>query len=216
MQFAKKLSYYRERAKLNKTELANRLSCSLGYIINLEAGRKKPPTSERLDQLVNILKLSKPEKQEFLSLAAEGRIPEKDKALLGKQPKEIEVKESAVPIVSAVGATDEVGHANFEAFDPPYQAISFKNCKAVVVESNSMAPIAYKGQKIIYSESEPVGNGELAFIKLKKGAQLFKRFYKNHNKIITLQSINPTEPFEPIIVKEKDIEFCYKVIAVKF
>jgi len=123
----------------------------------------------------------------------------------------IEIKENLIPIVSSVGATDERGRAAFESFEPPYKAIDFKNCKAVVVDSNSMAPLAYKGQKIIYSEIEPICNGDLVFIQLKDGDQLFKRYFK-----IALQPINVTDIYEPIVVKEKEIEFIYKVVGVRF
>lgn len=128
----------------------------------------------------------------------------------------IEVKDIDIPIVSSVGATDDTGQAHFLPHDPPYKTISFKGCKAVTVESNSMAPIAYKGQKVIYSEHANVIDGDLVFVKFIDGAQLFKRYYKNHGELITFHSINPVESPKPIIKKSKDIEFCYKVVGVCF
>lgn len=82
MRFAEKLSYYRERAKLNKTELANKLNCSSGYIINLESGRQKAPTFQRLKQIAEILQLSKQEIRELMAAAAEERISKNDLLLL--------------------------------------------------------------------------------------------------------------------------------------
>ena len=87
MKFNRLLTQYRERMKLNKTELAQRMDVSLGYIINLEAGRKKPPTIERIEQIVNILSLSKKEAIELLDSAAEERIPKRDIRFFWKKPR---------------------------------------------------------------------------------------------------------------------------------
>ncbi|RJO64195.1 MAG: LexA family transcriptional regulator [Candidatus Omnitrophota bacterium] len=184
----------REDKKLLQKEFAKKLGVSKPTVSAWEQGSRYPNSTQRKKIC------------EFFGIS---------EAMLFGLPK-VEIEDAIIPIVSSVGATDDLGRAAFEAFDPPYKTISFKDCKAVVVDSNSMAPIAYKGQKIIYCETEPVHNGDLVFIKLKKGAQLFKRFHKNHDNIITLQSVNPTESFDPIPVHEKEIEFCYKVMGVKF
>ena len=94
MKFNRLLTQYREHAKLNKTELAQRMDISLGYIINLEAGRKKPPTIERIEQIINILSLSKKEAMELLESAAEERIPKKDIRFFQKKP---QIRESLSP-----------------------------------------------------------------------------------------------------------------------
>lgn len=86
MKFNQLLTKYREQSGLNKTELSQRMDVSLPYIINLEAGRKKPPTIERIEQIVNILSLSKKEAMELLNSASEERIPQKDIRFFQKRP----------------------------------------------------------------------------------------------------------------------------------
>lgn len=127
-----------------------------------------------------------------------------------------EIGDEGIPIVSSVGAADEEGVPHFLPHEPPYEKICFKGCKAVTVESNSMAPIAYKGQKIIYCEKAPIHDGDLVFVGFSSGAQLFKRYFKNHGDVITFHGINPVEAQKPIIKKPKDILFCYKVIGIRF
>lgn len=128
------------------------------------------------------------------------------------EAEEIDVE---IPIIARAGATDEIGRTAFEPLYPPYETASFKGCKAVVIDSNSMAPVAYKGQKIIYSEIEKVREGDLVYVKLKTGEQLFKR-YNTGNSYITLSSVNPVEFHSPLIIEKDKIEFYYKVVGVRF
>lgn len=67
--FSSLLKFYRERARLTKTEVSKRLGVSAAYLINLENRRDTPPSYERCNQLADILNLSKPEQQEFLMTA---------------------------------------------------------------------------------------------------------------------------------------------------
>lgn len=194
MKIGARIKELRESANLIQKELARKLGVSVQSVTMWETGLRNPNATQR-KKIIEFFKISESE-------------------LFG-EIKTVEIKDVSIPIVSSVGATDDLGKASFVPYDPPYKTISFKHCKAVVVDSNSMAPIAYKGQKIIYCETDAVTNGDLVFIKLKNGSQLFKRFFKNH-KNITLQSINPIESFDPIPIEDKDIEFCYKVVAVKF
>jgi transcriptional regulator with XRE-family HTH domain len=86
MKFCHLLTQFRERARLSKTDLSRRLDVSSGYIINLEAGRQRPPTIKRLEQIINTLSLSKKEAKELLDCAGRERIKEKDRLFFEERP----------------------------------------------------------------------------------------------------------------------------------
>jgi len=195
MTISERIKQLREQKNIQQKKLALLIGVNQATISYWESGRQEPNPTQR-KKLCEVLGITEAE-------------------LFG-EIRYIGVKESKIPIVSGVGATDERGRSSFEAYEPPYDYIDFKNCKAMIVQSDSMAPIAYKGQKIIYCESESVRDGDLVFIKLKNGDQLFKRYSKNHKNMITLESINPVQYHKSIPIKETDIEFCYKVIGIKF
>lgn len=201
---------------MNPTDLARKLGVTPGYLMNIESGRKKPPVMDRIEQICNELRIPTGECDEMKKIAALERMHAPERTIMQQKEPIIEIFTHSIPVVSSVGATGDKGQANFHPYEPPYKVISFKGCKALVVESNSMAPIAYKGQKIIYCEKEPVHDGDLVFVKFKDGDQVFKRYYKNGDDVITFHSVNPVESPKPILKKSKDIEFCYKVVGIKF
>lgn len=181
--------------------VAARANISHSYLSQLETGQVEQP-------LPNILK----------KLAEALRHPYEDlMRAAGYLPPEIKIKYPEIPVVCRVsaGKKDKVILVH-EPIEPP-EYISFKNCKAVIVDSDSMAPIALKGQKIIYCEDESIHDGDLVYCKLKSGDSYFKRYFKDKkNHLITLQSINPNEPYPPISIKEEETEFIYKVVGMKF
>lgn len=194
MGFANRLRQLMESRNLQQKDVAISVGVGQSTVSHWLSGRQEPNPVQRM-KLARYFKITEAE-------------------LYGNLP--VKVHETEIPIVSMVGATDDLGRTAYMAYEPPYKTINFKNCKAVRVDSNSMAPVAYRGQMVIYSEDAPVKSGALVFVKLKNGAQLFKRFYKNSDHLISLQSVNPTEHFEPIVVKEKDLEFCYKIVGIRF
>jgi len=194
MNFGQRLKEILKSKDVSQKELAAKISVDDQTMSRWITGRNAPNVVD-ISKICRILHISEAE-------------------LFGKS--NIEVRDVAIPIVSSVGATDDTGRAHFLPHEPPYKQISFSGCKAVIVESNSMAPMAYKGQKVIYCETEPVNDGDLVFVKFTDGAQLFKRYYKNHGDIVTFHSINPVESPKPLIKKPKEIEFCYKVVGIKF
>jgi SOS-response transcriptional repressor LexA len=82
MSFGELLKALRERAGLKKADLARRLSVTLPYITNVEKGKQKPPTLDRIEQISDALSLPKADKERLLQAAAEERIPQKEKNLL--------------------------------------------------------------------------------------------------------------------------------------
>ena len=198
MYIAQKIKQLRKSKNLLQKELAAKIGVTAEAISFWESGIRMP----RPKQLKKLAK--------FFGVT-EGE-------LFGAPSQKIyEVKETKIPIISSVGPTDEFGNPKLYAFEPPYQTIPLANCKAVIVESNSLAPLVYKGQKIIFSETESVNNGDLVFIKLKNGERLFKGYYKNHkNNMLTLQSINSSVAHEPVLLNENEIQSCYKIVGVLF
>ena len=78
-----------------------------------------------------------------------------------------------------------------------------------------MSPLAFKGQYIIFSEEEPLEDGCLAFVKIKGGQTLFKRYHERGEQIL-LTSINATVVQAPILVQRVEIEFAYRVVGIRF
>jgi transcriptional regulator with XRE-family HTH domain len=125
MRFSKLLAVFREQSGLKKNQLAKRMGVSEGYVRNLESGRAKPATFDRVDQIIKILSLPKEDGLRLKEAAAMERIHPEDKRFL-ENSREIEISDVDVPIVSAVGATDDLGRTSFTPYDPPYKTISFK------------------------------------------------------------------------------------------
>ena len=73
MKFKELLTNYRNRSGLNKTDFAKKIGKSPAYVMNLESGRRKPPTYELCKKIVQVLNISKHEMKEFLKMAFEER-----------------------------------------------------------------------------------------------------------------------------------------------
>lgn len=219
MKFSDALTHFRERKGLNKTDLAKKIGVKPEYIVGIEKGRFKPPTADRLEQMSIVLGLDDREKKKLFELAQEERMNSDDLAfqqITGNAPKPIEVKPTRIPVVALAKGSDMEGF-EFEQLQPhEYEYIDFKGCKGLRINGNSMAPLAYHNQRVIYSEEEEIHDGDLVFIKLKKRGEFFKRYHKDaKNGIITLISINIAS-HAPIVAKREEVEFMFKVVGVKF
>jgi len=221
MKFGQFLNHLIESKGLTATDLARKLDLSPGYIINVQNGHRRPPPPERLEQISKILNLTPEQRNKLFDLSIEERYLEKNPLLReyglgGPTPKPITIKDVKIPVVSMAKGDDMDGF-EFEQLEAhEYTYIDFKNCKAVQLRGNSMAPLAYDGQKVIYSEGETVKEGDLVFVSIKKRGQFFKRYHKDAKSgIITLLSINIAN-HGPITTRADEIEFMYKVVGVKF
>jgi len=85
------------------------------------------------------------------------------------------------------------------------------------VEGNSMSPVAWDGQHILFLLEVPPKNKDLAIVKTNDGKVYFKHyFYDRARKLISLLSVNTTEPLEPILLSPADIASSYKVVGILF
>jgi transcriptional regulator with XRE-family HTH domain len=75
MKFAHSLTYHRERAGLNMSQLAERIGVTPEYISSVEKGAK-PPSFDRCHQLADILAIKDDERRHFFALAFEERMNE--------------------------------------------------------------------------------------------------------------------------------------------
>ncbi|MEW6534789.1 MAG: LexA family transcriptional regulator [Candidatus Auribacterota bacterium] len=221
MAFGLTLKNLREQnTPFNQEEFGVKVGVSGVYIGQIEKERRFPE-AELFEKIIDVLKnyVSTEQLDNLKTLAAEEKLsnPKLKPFYDIVKGSHIDVPEFSIPIVSRAGATDDIGRTCFEPYDPPYDRIDFKNCRAVTIDSDSMSPVAYRGQKIIYSITEEVHNGDLAFIKMKDGSQLFKRYFKSpKNGMVTLQSINPSIHYAPIVTEMDEIDELYKVVGVEF
>jgi len=77
MLFREILTKFRERSGLTKSDLAEKLSVTAEYIINVERGQtKRPPTLDRCREISRALSLSPAEEQRLIDAAIEERMPQ--------------------------------------------------------------------------------------------------------------------------------------------
>lgn len=82
MTFSNLLTNYRERAGLSKTDLANKIRTTSGYIMNLESGHQKPPPYDRCKQICDALGLNNEESMKLFSAALEERLSADDRKFM--------------------------------------------------------------------------------------------------------------------------------------
>ena len=74
MKFSTYLKKLRDERNITKADLARALGITTQYIVDVEAGRGKPPTVERCEQISRTLRLSDGEKNHLFRLAAVERL----------------------------------------------------------------------------------------------------------------------------------------------
>jgi transcriptional regulator with XRE-family HTH domain len=72
------LSKYRNRENLSKTNLAQKIGVTVSYIIDIEAGRKRPPPFEMCEKISKTLNISLEEQKIFYKAAWDERTGESD------------------------------------------------------------------------------------------------------------------------------------------
>lgn len=217
--WAKLLKLYRERAGMNKTELARRMGVTNGYITKLEAGQLPPPEPLR-QKFCHVLNLSEAECETFHIRAEMDRSdptalkwiskllpPEfrespqgKPQFYLPEEGQETAAGLVRVPIINKASAGLPQDFTDLEY--PPGVAdqyvavpdITDPNAFAFYVDGDSMEPDFPDGTLLIASPNTVPVNGAPCFVRFGPTAKLtgctFKRVYVMPNRHMRLVPIN--------------------------
>jgi len=117
-----------------------------------------------------------------------------------------------MPVTARVSATPNAGIA-WEPIDPPEWIEIPQDVELERVEGNSMRPVAWDGQIVCFA-SDPPAKGELGRIELRNGERYFKRCWvRSKDKAFVLESTNPAEPHEPMVVPFRKVKRARKWIG---
>ena len=142
MEFAKLLTKYREARSITKTDLARLLKVTPTYIMNLESGRAIPPSYDRCEEIMAVLKLGDEEKHNFMFAVHLERAPEPLQKLLTDAfyPTVIDVE--SFPLFASFPENKKSRDENFK---------SITESRLYRIHGNFLEPLAKDGQKIIVS-----------------------------------------------------------------
>jgi len=233
--FGQYLKELREGKHIAQQALADVLGVSVQFVGHIEKGRTNVPRRERIDLLADGLKCTSHERFRLQELGLLGRAKAdeleyindlrkdnqelREKVYLLNANNDLDtstqkiISSTKIPVVSRVAASLSDDIVDYDPIE--FEYMEFKSCKALEVTSDSMSPLAFQGQHVIFSEEEPLVDGCLAFVKLLDGQTLFKRYHERGDSVL-LTSINPTVIQAPILAKKEDIEFAYRVVGVRF
>jgi transcriptional regulator with XRE-family HTH domain len=202
-------------------QVAQKSGVDEGELSRLLSGKRRP-------SLLNLKRLSPILQVPLTDLLAIGGHVEKVVSLLPGLP--------VIPVVGEAMAgkikpNTHLGEMNNKDLD---------GAKAIVIRGDSMKPLAHDGDTVVFNPSLEVKSGDYVYVKLKSHGAFFKVFvdlhidkYKNFTKgfhdrrkeymdhypikldSVMFKSLNGGE-FTPIIAESSDIEFMYKVVAVRF
>jgi len=204
MRFGELLKTLRERSGLKRAALARLLSVTLPYITNIEKGKQKPPTIERIEQIANALSLTKPDKEKLFHYAAEERIPQKERNLL-QRGKPVGIREpdagyapegvQRLPIISwtQLCKSDcvEKSSAACTSNEHLYLYCSGEHLFTLRVQNNSMEPEFREGEIILVMPHVPVNNGDYVIAIDTKERRAMLKQYKQYGSKKILQPLNP-------------------------
>jgi len=213
---------------VTQTEIAKKINRTPQYISRMTSG-KSQITLQALECLSNAYNISadwiitgkKPDIAKNTVAENQSEYSKADDTLTTFEPDQTfgipeDLPSVRIPIVTECGANTDLDSTAFYPCELPYEYITFENCRSVRVTGKSMEPIVLDGQRIIFSKTDQVNNGDTAFITLKGGTQLFKKYHKDEKScMVILNSVNQSG-FEPFLIKEDQIEFIYKVVGVLY
>lgn|GEM_PF-3167268 len=119
---------------------------------------------------------------------------------------------SKVPIVSEINSYNEVSTC-FQRQSYCGSINITDDIFALKINCNDLAPIAYKGQTLIYSSLKPIHCGDYVLIQLKNGKTAIRK-YQKYNGSIVFESVLPIE--NDIINESKEVKKCYKILGIWF
>lgn len=117
--------------------------------------------------------------------------------------------------VAGIVSADPESNVEFEP--SPEDDVEFGPSTVVWrVASDSMEPIARKGQYLFVDPDLLVRDGDLVIVGLKDGRTLFKRYWEDGRDGVTLESAQAGGGYRPVSVRRREIKFVSKVVGVKF
>ena len=194
-----------KRMGLTQQDLVRRSGLNKGTISRIVNDQADPQAST-LQKVARALEMSA---SEFYPVYPEGDTP----ASLVAEPDE---RPRRAPGIIVVGA--EARGARTRLFEQvSAKRIETTRWKALEVTTERLAPLARPGQHILFSEDDPVDEGDFVFCELRDGRQYVARCRFDNvarTEIALLDSVPPSA--EPVVVRRSDlVSFC-KIVGVKF
>ena len=125
---------------------------------------------------------------------------------------------AAIPIIESAAADTSGGELVIEEAEAGEPYLIHADARLLRVHGASMEPLASDGQYVLLSSPDrSARSGDLVVIRSKSRGLLFKRLYINGTKqsvLYVLQSANPLDRLEPVILPESDVEQLRVVIGV--
>lgn len=195
------LNKLRTEMGLSVEDLAKKLDVGVSTIYDWERGDKEPRVEKRGD----ICRFFKITESELFA----GNL-NSDELSPDKMSGDSQVMMSAVD--SESGRTPGKRSSKKQI-----KVVSFIDSEEAPVTDNAMAPVARRGQSIIYAKKAQLEDGDLAYVKLKDGTETFRQYATNPaDESIILTAINPSASETPRVIKPDEIVFCHKVVGIRF
>lgn len=199
--FALLLRRHRERRGLAKAKLARLLGVSSGYVYLLEKGKTAPPTLERVQKLIELFELTQQEAEALTLTAAAGRTGAAEAKVL----RQTGPRQAAFtgPAIESEGATDSPNR------------IDLRDCVAVPVPTDAMAPVLCEGQLAICTRARNPNAGDIVIATLQDGQVCLGQYYPSGHEVL-FTALRPAESAMPPSVARSSIRELLPVIGVLF
>jgi phage repressor protein C with HTH and peptisase S24 domain len=208
------LRRFRERSRLELTELAKLTRYSVGVLTALEQGSARL-TERQADALAKALKLTDEEKEFLLSNSEQSSTGDVLENTIGARP-DVESPRGMVSRYIPVISWAQAGSLESLAPDDLYGyqgrlAVAVKDPSAIAIpiKGDSMEPKFSDGDLAIVYPSRQPQTGNLVVTKLRDGTVLFKRFHMLGEGRYQFTSYN--EVYPPLTVNEGDVQWIYPV-----
>jgi len=205
------LKKHREAAGMTKVDLANALGIKSQYIGDVEAGRTKPPPIKRCEQVADILKINKEDREEFIDVAFYERLPKemkdrlksdypidgffanakKEKLTVGETIAEYQAKKfKTIPLLKEAPRTEDPAKEAIDEIKCPSKIIGDRSMYFLTVKDDSMTDAGMKkGESyvLIDYKAEPK-NGDLVAAIMNEET-LIRKYFK-YGEVIVLEAKN--------------------------
>lgn len=231
--FGEQLRQRRLQTQLQQAQLAGKVGVTASYISLLESGKRPPPSDEVTRSIERALGLAA---NDLVRLAHLERTPSDIRAQMDlerfyregiphKPARPVDDSTSAIdflrsiPLINKVAAgypsdfTDKgypVGIADEYVSVPD---IDDTNAFAVSVVGDSMEPRLHEGDVLIISPGEPVGQGDICFVRIDENGETsstIKQVWHDDETNVRLESFNPK--YASRIVKREHIGGLYRAV----